>query len=93
MCVLNMSNSPVVHPSPKSPAQVIAPTDEVIDKIRSFITLKLPAGFPIKFELPVYPTVAVRCHFADVKMKIDPGEFLRIDQRRSGPGRAAYHPC
>lgn len=58
----------------KSSMQVIAPTDEVIDKIRSFITLKLPVGFPIKFELPVYPTVAVRCHFADVKMKIEPGK-------------------
>ena len=38
----------------------LATTSTQIAKIRDFISATLPPGFPIKFDLPVFPTVSVR---------------------------------
>lgn len=39
---------------------VVASKAEQIKKVRAFLDNQLPAGFPVKLEVPVFPTVSVR---------------------------------
>jgi len=39
--------------------EILAPTQKHFQKLNSFISLKMPsAGFPVKVDIPVYPTVS-----------------------------------
>lgn len=44
--------------------EVIAPFKQ-FQKLREFMTTKLPPGFPVKVELPVFPTVTATVTFTD----------------------------
>lgn len=47
------------------PFQIIAPQFKHFQKLRDFIEMKLPPGFPVKLDIPVLPTVSARVTFSD----------------------------
>ena len=49
--------------------EVIAPQFKHFQKLRDFIELKLPPGFPVKVDIPVLPTVSARVTFHDFAWK------------------------
>jgi hypothetical protein len=56
--------------------EVLAPTHKHFDKLNQFITMKLPDGFPVKLEIPVFPTVsAVVTFLRCTEMAIDKSKF------------------
>lgn len=42
--------------------EVIAPFKHFA-KLREFVTLKLPSGFPVKIDIPILPTVSAKITF------------------------------
>jgi hypothetical protein len=42
--------------------EVIAPFKH-FSKLREFVTLKLPSGFPVKIDIPILPTVTAKITF------------------------------
>eukprot|EP00045_Choanoeca_perplexa_P010410 m.105021 g.105021 ORF g.105021 m.105021 type:complete len:613 (+) comp15269_c0_seq1:157-1995(+) len=46
---------------------LLAPTNRHIAKLRDFISLQLPAGFPVKIEVPVYHVLTARVSFEGFK--------------------------
>lgn len=49
---------------------VVAPLKH-FEKMKDFVSLKLPPGFPVKIEIPVLPTIVARITFNDFKWKDD----------------------
>jgi len=49
---------------------VVAPLKH-FEKMKDFVSLKLPVGFPVKIEIPVLPTIVARITFNDFKWKDD----------------------
>jgi len=47
--------------------EVIAPQFKHFNKLRDFVNLKLPPGFPIQVNIPVLPTVSAKITFTDFK--------------------------
>jgi len=45
--------------------EVIAPQFKHFNKLRDFVNLKLPPGFPIQVNIPVLPTVAAKVTFTE----------------------------
>jgi len=45
--------------------EVIAPQFKHFNKLRDFVKLKLPPGFPIQVNIPVLPTVSAKVTFTD----------------------------
>lgn len=48
--------------------RMLAPTGKQMAKLRDFIEGKLPNGFPVKLDIPVFPTVSARVvfkHYSD----------------------------
>merc|ERR1719334_2200623 len=45
--------------------EVIAPQFKHFNKLRDFVNLKLPPGFPIQVNIPVLPTVSAKVTFTD----------------------------
>ncbi len=43
--------------------QIIAPQFKHFQKLRDFVEMKLPPGFPVKLDIPVLPTVSARITF------------------------------
>ena len=43
--------------------QIIAPQFKHFQKLRDFVEMKLPPGFPVKVDIPVLPTVSARVTF------------------------------
>jgi len=58
--------------------ECLAPTQRIFDKLASFIKLKLPdQGFPVKLEIPVFPTVTGQVTFLNYsELKVDPSLFV-----------------
>lgn len=54
--------------------EVIAPIKH-LNKLREFIQLKLPPGFPVKLDIPILPTVTAKITFQDFAFRDD------IDQK------------
>eukprot|EP00039_Didymoeca_costata_P016214 m.286948 g.286948 ORF g.286948 m.286948 type:complete len:474 (+) comp16356_c1_seq3:154-1575(+) len=54
----------------------LAKTSEQIQRVRDFIGRQLPPGFPIKFDLPVFPTVSVRVSFCKVTLGVNGGDEI-----------------
>ncbi|KAL3271060.1 hypothetical protein HHI36_021560 [Cryptolaemus montrouzieri] len=50
--------------------EVIAPFKH-FSKLRDFITLKLPTGFPVKVEIPILPTVTAKITFQHFEFRND----------------------
>lgn len=42
--------------------EVIAPLKH-LSKLREFVALKLPSGFPVKIDIPILPTVSAKITF------------------------------
>lgn len=42
--------------------EVIAPFKH-FTKLREFVTMKLPSGFPVKIDIPILPTVSAKITF------------------------------
>lgn len=51
--------------------EVIAPQFKHFQKLRDFIEMKLPPGFPVKVDIPVLPTVSARVTFYDFEWRND----------------------
>jgi hypothetical protein len=49
--------------------EVIAPQFKHFQKLRDFVEMKLPPGFPVKVDIPVLPTVSARVTFHDFAWK------------------------
>ncbi|TRY75547.1 hypothetical protein TCAL_07385 [Tigriopus californicus] len=47
------------------PLTIIAPQFKHFQKLRDFVEMKLPPGFPVKVDIPVLPTVSARVTFQD----------------------------
>lgn len=56
--------------------EVIAPFKH-FSKLRDFIEVKLPPGFPVKLDIPILPTVTAKITFQDFQFKdnISPSLF------------------
>lgn len=57
--------------------EVIAPFKH-FSKLRDFITLKLPNGFPVKMEIPILPTVTAKITFQHFEFKNDISKDLFV---------------
>lgn len=51
--------------------EVVAPQFKHFKKLREFIEMKLPPGFPVQVEIPVLPTVSAKVSFTNFEMKDD----------------------
>lgn len=47
--------------------EILSPSNEHFDKLREFISLKLPPGFPVQVELPVLMILSARITFRNYK--------------------------
>lgn len=56
--------------------EVIAPFKH-FTKLREFVTLKLPNGFPVKIDIPILPTVSAKITFQkfEFRKNISPDLF------------------
>jgi ankyrin repeat domain-containing protein 13 len=56
--------------------EIIAPFKHFA-KLRDFVSLKLPKGFPIKVDIPLVPTVSAKITFQDFEFRdnIQPSLF------------------
>lgn len=68
--------------------EVIAPFKH-FNKLRQFVELKLPVGFPVKIDIPILPTVTARVTFQDFELRdnIDPTLFQIPTGYREDMGR------
>lgn len=49
--------------------EVIAPQFKHFQKLRDLVELRLPPGFPVKVDLPIFPTISARITFHDFQWK------------------------
>lgn len=56
--------------------EVIAPIKH-FSKLRQFVLMKLPPGFPVKIDIPILPTVTAKITFQEFAFRhdIDPQLF------------------
>ncbi|XP_064605134.1 ankyrin repeat domain-containing protein 13C-A-like [Liolophura sinensis] len=68
--------------------EVISPFKQ-FQKLREFMTSKLPPGFPVKIEIPVFPTVTAKVTFNEFEWKDDlPAAMFLIPRSfREDPNR------
>jgi len=57
--------------------EILAPTQKHFQKLNTFISMKMPSsGFPVKIDIPVYPTVSGTATFQKHKsIQVDPELF------------------
>ncbi|KAK6180317.1 hypothetical protein SNE40_012497 [Patella caerulea] len=55
--------------------EVVAPFKQ-FQKLREFMTSKLPSGFPVKIEIPVFPTVSAKVTFTFFEWRNDLEDYL-----------------
>ena len=70
---------------------VLASTSKQIEKVRDFIEAKLPSGFPVKFDMPVFPTISFRVTFEKIELNpevsdtfIIPAEYEEVVEEAAG---------
>ncbi|XP_066924704.1 ankyrin repeat domain-containing protein 13C-like [Clytia hemisphaerica] len=65
---------------------VIAPAKH-FQKMKDFVSLKLPPGFPVKIEIPVLPTIVARVSFHDFEWKneLDDDLFVLPTEYKEDP--------
>ena len=51
--------------------EALGPKAKVFKKLREFITIHLPPGFPIRIDLPVFPSVKATVSFPEFEFKSD----------------------
>jgi len=62
---------------------------KLFTKLREFIQVKLPAGFPVKLDIPVLPTVSAKVTFQQFRFRDDIPDSLFIipDDYKEDPNR------
>ena len=68
--------------------EVIAPQFKHFKKLRNFVQLKLPPGFPIQVNIPVLPTVSAKITFTEFQWS-SPGDLAMENARYEIP--QSYH--
>jgi len=71
--------------------EVIAPQFKHFNKLRDFVTLKLPPGFPIQVNIPVLPTVSAKVTFTDFKWN-QSGDDGQEEERFQVPASYSLDP-
>lgn len=68
--------------------EVIAPVKHFA-KLREFIEMKLPPGFPVKVDIPILPTITTRVSFQDFEFQNNlPDSLFQIPKDfTENPGR------
>lgn len=61
-------NFPLTVNSLLNVLEVIAPFKH-FNKLREFVQMKLPPGFPVKIDIPILPTVTARITFQDFEFR------------------------
>ena len=69
--------------------EVIAPQFKHFKKLRNFVQLKLPPGYPIQVNIPVLPTVSAKITFTDFKWSA-PGDPALENERYEIPKDKGY---
>lgn len=58
--------------------EVVAPFKQFA-KLREFVEVKLPNGFPVKIEIPILPTISAKITFQKFEFRKDiPPELFEI---------------
>jgi hypothetical protein len=55
--------------------EVIAPVKHFA-KLREFVEMKLPPGFPVKVDIPILPTITARVSFHDFEFRANMADSL-----------------
>ena len=71
--------------------EVIAPQFKHFNKLRDFVNLKLPPGFPIQVNIPVLPTVSAKVTFTDFKWT-DAGDSDQEKEKFQVPSHYSLDP-
>ncbi|CAL1547478.1 unnamed protein product [Lymnaea stagnalis] len=68
--------------------EVVAPFKQ-FQKLRDFMTSKLPPGFPVRIEIPVFPTITAKVTFTNFQWKDDQDKslFSIPSHYKEDPGR------
>jgi len=66
--------------------EIIAPQFKHFQKLRDFVEIKLPPGFPVKVDIPVLPTVSARVTFHDFAWKNTKTNPLSAAMQNGGGG-------
>ena len=66
--------------------KVIAPTHRLTSRLVSFLEQKLPPGFPVRVNIPVFPTVSATVTFLEYSGRIPGRSFFEI------PGSYKHDP-
>ncbi|KAK0052137.1 ankyrin repeat domain-containing protein 13C [Biomphalaria pfeifferi] len=68
--------------------EVVAPFKQ-FQKLRDFMTSKLPPGFPVRIEIPVFPTITAKVTFTSFEWRndLDKNLFVVPSHYREDPGR------
>ncbi|RUS72970.1 hypothetical protein EGW08_019273 [Elysia chlorotica] len=68
--------------------EVVAPFKQ-FQKLRDFMTSKLPPGFPVRIEIPVFPTITAKVTFTNFEWQEELNEdlFTIPPQYKEDPGR------
>ncbi|GAB5354463.1 hypothetical protein AAMO2058_000120900 [Amorphochlora amoebiformis] len=71
---------PITTPMLITLLDLVAPHHPNIDKLRKFLSVDMPEGFPIKFSMPVLPTISAHITFEDCKLGSDnvPSELFEL---------------
>jgi len=71
--------------------EVIAPQFKHFNKLRDFVNLKLPPGFPIQVNIPVLPTVSAKVTFTDFQWT-ETGDTGQEREKFQIPARYSLDP-
>lgn len=68
--------------------EVIAPFKH-INKLRQFVLMKLPPGFPVKIDIPILPAINAKITFQEFAFRndIDPNVFKVPEDYQEDPMR------
>lgn len=71
--------------------EVVAPVKH-FSKLREFVEMKLPPGFPVKVDIPILPTITTRVNFQDFEFRNNmPDTLFQIPKDYTeNPGRYFY---
>ena len=68
--------------------EALGPKAKVFSKLRDFVTLKLPRGFPVRIDIPIFPTIKATVSFPEFEFRSDlpssmfkvPHDFVQLPQ-------------
>ncbi len=57
---------------------VLAPTSKHVSRLNDFLTHRLPQGFPVKLDIPLFPTVTARATFTACSLDSVPLDVFTV---------------